>query len=65
MLSPDGRTVYTSFPLTAYDVASGRKLWSTDYVSWLVLDVSPDGKLLASEIHETCRAPRPSPVRSG
>ena len=52
VLSPDGRTVYTSFPLTAYDVTTGRAVWSTEHESWLVLDVSPDGKLLASEIHD-------------
>ena len=48
-LSPDGRTVYTSLPLTAYDVATGRQVWSTESNSWLVLDISPDGTLLASE----------------
>ena len=26
-LSPDGRTLYTSYPLTAYDVASGKRIW--------------------------------------
>ena len=52
VLSPDGRTVYTSLPLTAYDVATGRTVWATKHESWLVLDVSPDGKLLASEIHD-------------
>jgi WD40 repeat protein/DNA-binding SARP family transcriptional activator len=48
-LSPDGRTVYTALPLTAYDVASGRTLWATEVTSWLSLDISPDGRLLASE----------------
>ena len=64
VLSPDGRTVYTSFPLTAYDVATGRTVWSTESTSWLVLDISPDGRLLASEIHER-QGDAPSPVRSG
>ena len=26
-LSPDGRTLYTDWPLTAYDVATGKQIW--------------------------------------
>ena len=65
VLSPDGRTVYTNIPLTAYDVATGRTVWSTEYISWLVLDVSPDGKLLASEIHDTVQgaSSKSGPIR--
>ena len=40
-LSPDGRTVYTAFPLTAYDVATGRKIWSTEFTSFFDLALSP------------------------
>jgi WD40 repeat protein len=50
VLSPDGRTLYASWPLAAYDVRTGRTLWSTEFNSWSVLDISPDGSLLASEI---------------
>ena len=32
-LSPDGRTLYTSWPLTAYDVADGREIWRRARVS--------------------------------
>jgi len=60
-LSPDGQTVYTSWPLTAYDVATGRKVWSTDVESFVVLDISPDGRLLASEIHQ--KEPGPVAIR--
>ena len=49
-LSPDGRTVYTAFPLTAYDVATGRKIWSTEFTSFFNLALTRDGKLLASEV---------------
>ncbi len=55
-LSPDGRTVYTAFPLSAYDVRTGRKVWSTNFLSFLVLDISPDGRLLASEVQEQGRS---------
>ena len=66
VLSPDGRTVYTTIPLTAYDVATGRTVWSTEFISWLVLDISPDGKLLASEVHDRGRGPiRLTDARTG
>ena len=51
-LSLDGRTVYTTFPLTAHDVATGRTVWSTEFDSFLVIDISPDGGSLASEVRE-------------
>jgi WD40 repeat protein len=57
VLSPEGRTLYASWPLAAYDVRSGRTLWSTDFNSWSVLDISPDGRLLASEIEPEEDAP--------
>jgi WD40 repeat protein/DNA-binding SARP family transcriptional activator len=60
-LSADGRTVYTAAPLTAYDVASGRVLWSDPrHSSFLTLDLSPDGRLLASEVHSDSH---PGPIR--
>jgi WD40 repeat protein len=48
-LSPDGRTLYTGWPLTAYDVISGDSIWrepalNTGYTS---LDVNAKGTLLA------------------
>jgi len=47
-LSPDGRTLYASLPLTAYDVATGRRIWRRDdRFSWAILDVNRDGTLLA------------------
>jgi WD40 repeat protein len=46
-LSPDGRTVYASSPLTAYAVASGERLWRRDdLVSFHGLGVTPDGRTL-------------------
>ena len=46
-LSPDGRIVYTTHPLTAYDARSGRVLWRQPGGGVEKLDVSPDGRLLA------------------
>lgn len=47
-LSPDGQTLYTSLPLTAYDVPTGRRVWRrADVNSWLVLHVNRRGTLLA------------------
>lgn len=48
-LSPDGRTLYAGHPLTAYDVATGRRLWRRNDVSaTLDLDVNGQGTLLAA-----------------
>ena len=33
-LSPHGRTVYSSTPVAAYDVASGETKWETDVATW-------------------------------
>ncbi len=48
-LSPDGQTLYTSWPLTAYDVATGRRIWRRDAVGrgQPRLDVNAAGTLLA------------------
>ena len=46
-LSPDGQTLYTSSPLTAYDVASGTRIWRRPEVDVMLLDVNPRGTLLA------------------
>jgi DNA-binding SARP family transcriptional activator/WD40 repeat protein len=46
-LSPDGRTVYTSRPLTAYDVASGDRIWRRPELSSGVIEVDRGGTLLA------------------
>lgn len=49
VLSPDGHIVYTSWPLTAWDVATGKQLWRRGDI-WshsTVIDVNADGTLLA------------------
>lgn len=48
-LSPDGRTLYTASPLTAYDVATGNRIWRREDVSasYGGLDVNAQGTLLA------------------
>ena len=49
-LSPDGRTLYTSWPLTAHRVATGRRIWRRGgLTSFLALDVNGKGTLLALE----------------
>jgi WD40 repeat protein len=48
-LSPDGRTLYTTLPLTAYDVATGRQIWRVEDVTTGALDLNPEGTLLALE----------------
>ena len=32
-LSPDGRTLYTGWPLTAYDVATGKRIWRREDIT--------------------------------
>ncbi len=55
-LSPDGQTLYTSWPLTAYDVASGRQIWQRRQLrSAFILDLNSRGTLLALEDHETLK----------
>ena len=48
-LSPDGGTLYTGWPLTAYDVATGRRLWQReDLTAWYTaLDLNGEGTVLA------------------
>jgi WD40 repeat protein len=46
-LSPDGQTLYTSRPLTAYEVASGDTIWRKPGLSSGVLEVDREGTLLA------------------
>jgi DNA-binding SARP family transcriptional activator/WD40 repeat protein len=46
-LSPDGQTLYTGRPLTAYDVGSGDTIWREPELSSGVLDVNTQGTLLA------------------
>ena len=46
-LSPDGRTLYTSWPLTAYDVASGTRVWRRPDVRTFGLELNSEGTLLA------------------
>ncbi|MFC7496294.1 MULTISPECIES: BTAD domain-containing putative transcriptional regulator [unclassified Nocardioides] len=47
-LSPHGRTLYTGWPLTAYDVATGERLWRrSDLVSQPGVDVNAEGGLVA------------------
>ena len=53
-LSPDGRILYTAWPLTAYEVATGEQIWRReDLTSWLALDVNTKGTLLALGDTET------------
>jgi DNA-binding SARP family transcriptional activator/WD40 repeat protein len=55
-LSPDGRTLYTSWPFAAYDVARGKQIWKRPEVhSAFHIDVDPQGTLLALEFFETQR----------
>lgn len=48
-LSPDGGTLYTGWPLTAYDVATGERIWRRgDLTTWYTaLDLNREGTLLA------------------
>jgi DNA-binding SARP family transcriptional activator/WD40 repeat protein len=46
-LSPDGRMLYTSWPLTAYDVASGTRVWRRPDVRTFGLELNSEGTLLA------------------
>ena len=46
-LSPDGSRLYTSNPLTAYDVRSGRVLYRRPAMTFHDLSLSPDGSQLA------------------
>ena len=50
-LSPDGQTLYTASPLTAYDVARGGTTWDRppDVDAWL-LDLNSQGTLLACAV---------------
>ncbi|MEV0285420.1 BTAD domain-containing putative transcriptional regulator [Kribbella sp. NPDC050820] len=51
-LSPDGRTMYTTWPMTAYEVATGRTIWRRpDVWTAFSLDASPDGTRLVGEYH--------------
>jgi hypothetical protein len=55
-LSPDGQTLYTSWPFAAYDVALGRRIWQRpDVHSAFHVDLNPRGTLLALEFFETQR----------
>jgi len=53
-LSPDGQTLYTGAPLTAYKVATGKRIWRHEEVKSFALDVNADGTLLAIQ-NETQR----------
>ncbi|HYU86738.1 MAG TPA: BTAD domain-containing putative transcriptional regulator [Kribbellaceae bacterium] len=46
-LSPGGDRLYTSSPLAAYEVATGRHIYTNKDLSYLGVDITPDGKLLA------------------
>lgn len=55
-LSPDGQTLYTSWPLTAYDVATGNRIWRRgDLISFLALDINAEGTMLALEDSDSLR----------
>jgi WD40 repeat protein/DNA-binding SARP family transcriptional activator len=46
-LSPDGQTLYTASPLTAYDVATGGTIWERPNLTDGILDLNRKGTLLA------------------
>jgi WD40 repeat protein len=47
-LSPDGQTLYTSDPLTAYTVATGERIWRREEIyAGSAFDINADGNLLA------------------
>ena len=46
-VSPDGGTIYTSWPLAAYDVSSGRRLWRSTLKGAGHLDINGAGTLIA------------------
>jgi WD40 repeat protein len=47
-LSPDGHTIYSPSPLTAYDVATGKKTWQRPELRGdISIDLTTDGDLLA------------------
>ena len=46
-VSPDGETIYTSWPLTAHDVSTGRRLWRSPLDGARHLDINDAGTLLA------------------
>jgi WD40 repeat protein len=54
VLSPDGHTMYRGWPLTAYDVETGKPKWSRDreVYSFSVLELSRDGTVLVGEFHD-------------
>lgn len=45
-LSPDGRTLYTGSPLTAFDVASGGRAWQRPDLRSVALDLDAQGTLI-------------------
>ena len=53
VLSRDGRTMYTTVPVTAYDVSTGRRIWRRDdLLTWLSIGLSPDESRLVGEYHD-------------
>ncbi|MFI7064599.1 BTAD domain-containing putative transcriptional regulator [Kribbella sp. NPDC050124] len=52
-ISDDGRTMYTGWPMTAYDVDTGRRIWQRpDVPTFGALGLSPDGTVLVGEFHD-------------
>jgi WD40 repeat protein/DNA-binding SARP family transcriptional activator len=50
-LSPDGRTIYCAFPLSAFDVATGRQLWQLSHPDGFAdLAITTDGGKLAGQM---------------
>ena len=54
VLSPDGRTIYCAWPLSAYDVATGKQKWQrADLLGGFTgIDISTRGDLLALQRYE-------------
>jgi WD40 repeat protein/DNA-binding SARP family transcriptional activator len=47
-LSPDGQTIYSESPLTAYDITARRQKWQrTDIVGYHSMDITASGELIA------------------
>jgi DNA-binding SARP family transcriptional activator/WD40 repeat protein len=47
-LSPDGHTIYCQWPLTAYDVSTGKQIWQRpDIVGFFSGDITASGDLIA------------------
>lgn len=57
-LHPDGRTAYTSWPLTAWDMQTGKPRWRRpDLRSYFAMDLTPSGDVLGLYRHDGVGTP--------